>query len=194
MVKLSRIRRGLIAPWPGNFMKENNMTGSRLGLFASPLALVAVVAASPPQVRAETLHAHLAGYEEVVAVSTTGEGRFKAHLDKRGEAIDFELSYDELEGTVTQAHIHFGQRGVNGGISVFLCTNLGNSTIPVPACPPPPATIAGTIRPSDVIGPEGQGIEPGAFDELVAAIREGTAYANVHSTKWPGGEIRGQLR
>jgi hypothetical protein len=39
----------------------------------------------------------------------------------------------------------------------------------------------------------GQGIEPGAFAEIAAAIREGVAYANVHSSKWPGGEIRGQL-
>jgi hypothetical protein len=44
-----------------------------------------------------------------------------------------------------------------------------------------------------VVGPGGTGIEPGALGEIVAAIRNGTAYANVHSTKWPGGEIRGQL-
>jgi hypothetical protein len=41
--------------------------------------------------------------------------------------------------------------------------------------------------------PVGGGIEPGAFAEIAAAIREGVAYANVHTSKWPGGEIRGQL-
>jgi hypothetical protein len=39
-----------------------------------------------------------------------------------------------------------------------------------------------------------QGIEPGAIGELVAAIRAGATYVNVHSSKWPGGEIRAQIR
>ena len=62
--------------------------------------------------------------------------------------------------------------------------------------------MSGTITPLEVIGPGsppavpplgGQGIDPGQFEELVAAIRAGRAYANVHSAKFPGGEIRGQL-
>ena len=44
-----------------------------------------------------------------------------------------------------------------------------------------------------MIGPAGQGIEPGALDEILAAMRAGSAYANVHSSKWPGGEIRAQI-
>jgi hypothetical protein len=53
--------------------------------------------------------------------------------------------------------------------------------------------VTGTIVPTDVIGPVGQGIAAGEFDELVAAMRAGRAYANVHSTKFPGGEVRGQI-
>ena len=92
-----------------------------------------------------------------------------------------------------QAHIHFGQRSVNDGISVFLCSNLGNGPTGTKVCPPAPATVTGTIVPADVIGPTGQGIEPGAFAELLAAIRAHKTYANVHSTRFPGGEIRAQL-
>ncbi len=48
-----------------------------------------------------------------------------------------------------------------------------------------------------MIGPNSaptiQGIEPGAFNEILAAMRVGSAYANVHTTKWPGGEIRAQI-
>ena len=42
-------------------------------------------------------------------------------------------------------------------------------------------------------GPAGQGIAPGEYEELLRAIRAGATYANVHSTKYPGGEIRAQL-
>ena len=92
-----------------------------------------------------------------------------------------------------QSHVHFGQKSVNGGVSFFLCSNLGNGPVGTQVCPPPPAEITGVITPDLVIGPAGQGIEAAAFAEIVAAMRDGTAYANVHSTKWPGGEIRGQL-
>jgi hypothetical protein len=44
-----------------------------------------------------------------------------------------------------------------------------------------------------VIGPTGQGIAPGEYGELLRAIRSGVTYANVHSSKHPGGEIRAQL-
>jgi len=54
--------------------------------------------------------------------------------------------------------------------------------------------VTGVITPAHVVAQTpNQGIEAGAFDELVNALRARVAYANVHSTKWPGGEIRGQL-
>jgi len=81
---------------------------------------------------------------------------------------------------------------VAGGISVFLCSNLGNGPAGTQACPQS-GTVTGTLRPVDVIGPDGQGIAPDEFAELVKALRAGVAYANVHSSVWPGGEIRGQL-
>jgi hypothetical protein len=33
-----------------------------------------------------------------------------------------------------------------------------------------------------------------SYADLVAAIRAGDTYVNVHTTQFPGGEIRGQLR
>jgi len=144
--------------------------------------------------------ADLIGYQEVPALSSTAKGNFRAWVDTRANTITYKLSYEALEGTVSQAHVHFGQKSVNGGISFFLCSNLGNGPAGTQVCPPPPAEISGVITADLVIGPlpagtppVGGGIEPGAFAEIAAAIREGVAYANVHTSKWPGGEIRGQL-
>ncbi len=53
--------------------------------------------------------------------------------------------------------------------------------------------ITGTIEPDQVIDVVGQGIVAGEFDELVAAIRAGRTYANVHSAAFGPGEIRGQI-
>ena len=135
----------------------------------------------------------LTGYEEVPAVSTEASGLFSGRIDKEGTSLDWTLSYSDLEGAVQQAHIHFGKKGTNGGITVFLCTNLGNGPAGTQACPPAPATVTGTIRPADIIGPAGQGIAAQEFAELTAAIRAGVTYVNVHSSTYQGGEIRGQL-
>ena len=139
------------------------------------------------------LKADLSGYQEVPSVSTQGSASFTADVSSDGTSIAWELSYANLEATVQQSHIHFGQRSVNGGISVFLCTNLGNGPAGTQACPPAPARISGTITAADVIGPAGQGIAAGEIDELISAIRVGAAYANVHTSTYPGGEIRGQF-
>jgi hypothetical protein len=137
--------------------------------------------------------ARLTGFEEVPAVSTDASGKFRARVRASSEEIQFKLSYSALSGPVQQAHIHFGQVAVNGGISAFLCSNLGNGPAGTQPCPEGPATITGTIGPAQVVGPADQGIAPGEFDELVRAIDAGVTYANVHSEPFPGGEIRGQI-
>ncbi len=136
------------------------------------------------------VRARLIGYEEVPAVSTTGRGNLSARIDDAAQTITYRLSYSNLEGTTTSAaHIHLGQRSVNGGVSAFLCGG-GDK----PPCPATAGTVTGVIDAADVIGPAGQGIAPGEFAELVRAIRSGVTYANVHTNKHPGGEIRGQIR
>jgi CHRD domain len=77
---------------------------------------------------------------------------------------------------------------VSGRIAAFLCGG-GDK----PSCPTPGGTVTGVIDADDIIGPTGQGIEPGSFEEVVRAISAGATYANVHTNRWPGGEIRGQI-
>ena len=105
-------------------------------------------------------------------------------------SMEFELTYEDLEGTVTtQAHVHLGNKSDSGGVSYFLCGGGGR-----PACTPTSGTFTGTVTAADIIGPTGQGIAPGEFAEVLRATRAGVTYANVHTNKHPGGEIRGQIR
>jgi hypothetical protein len=154
---------------------------------AAVAAVVGVGLAGGPQ----NWSAALTGYEEVPALSTGAGGGFKAFISPDQSTVNWELRYEAP--SVTQAHLHFGQTGVNGGVSVFLCTNLGNGPVGTQPCPADGGVISGTFTDADVVGPAGQGIAAGELEELIAAIRAGRVYANVHTTANPAGLIRGQL-
>jgi CHRD domain len=163
----------------------------QLAVIVAVMGLLGVVAAAVAGDGRE-VRERLIGYQEVPSISSTGVGDFRAHV--RSNEIRYSLSYRDIEGDVTQSHIHIGQEGVSGGISVFLCTNLANGPAGTQACPGPhDGSISGTIRPADVIGPAGQGVKPGEYAELLQAIRAGVTYANIHSTIYPAGEIRAQI-
>lgn len=135
----------------------------------------------------------LVGYQENPDISTVATGSFEVTIDDAARTLTYELSYSELEGTVLQAHIHFGKRAVNGGITLFLCgTAASPGPAGTPTCPQS-GTVSRTVEATDILAPGTQGIEAGNFEELAAALRAGHAYANVHSSKWPGGEIRAQI-
>lgn len=145
--------------------------------------------------RSSSIREELSGYEEdPAALSTTGTGSLRLTIDEDAQKLTYELSYSRLEGQVAAAHIHFGGIAQSGGISVFLCSN-GNPPLPVgtQACPAAPATITGTLTAAQVVGPASQGILAGEMAELIDAIEADTTYVNVHSSKYPLGEIRSQL-
>ena len=144
------------------------------------------------------------GYEENPDVSTLATGSFEGRLSKDGTQLTYELTYSGLEGNVTQSHIHFGKAGVNGGISLWLCQTAAavapaQVAATTPQCPTPGGTVTGVLDAGDVVGPAGQlidpavGATPGDWNEILAAMRSGHAYANVHSSKVGTGEIRAQI-
>jgi hypothetical protein len=131
--------------------------------------------------------ASLTGYQEVPALN--GAGRATLRLDLAADHIDFRLDYSGLSGPPAVAHVHVGQRSVSGGVSFFLCGGGGK-----PPCPAAPeGSISGTVVAADVIGPTAQGFAPADLASVLAAIRAGVAYGNMHTARFPGGEIRGQL-
>jgi len=170
----------------------------KLTAVVAVIAVLGIVAAAVATGGGRSINERLSGYQETpTPISTTGSGKFNAQISRFQDRIEYRLSYRALEGDVTQAHIHFGhETGAPGGISVWLCANnppITNAPAGTQACPAPPATITGTIRPENVVGPLGQGIEAGAYQEFLDALDAGLTYVNVHSSKWPGGEIRAQI-
>jgi hypothetical protein len=173
----------------------------RVVLPAAAVVLVAILASqsfveADGNRRSRSLRATLDGFQETPAVSTAASGRFRARLSYDDSFFEYELRYRDLEGDITQSHIHFAQKGVMGGVSVWLCGTVANpGPMGTPACGGPRAGIVtGTVSAAQVIGPAGQGISPGEFEALLDALREGVTYANVHSTAFGSGEIRGQIR
>jgi hypothetical protein len=137
---------------------------------------------------------HLTGFEETPALSTPGNGTFRAFVDNSAQEIHYRLRFGDLESDATQAHIHFENATNSGPIVVFLCSNLGNGPVGTQACPAAGGTISGTIRPADVTDmASANGIAAGEFNELVRAMKAGATYVNVHSVNRAAGEIRAQL-
>jgi hypothetical protein len=146
---------------------------------------------------AEKIQATLTGYEEVPSVSTVASGEFRAMISRNDDAIDYELTYSGLQGVVQQAHIHVAQLSVNGSIVIWLCGTVTNpGPVGTQTCTPGSGTFTGTITAANVVAgaTATQQLAAGELAEVIAAIRAGAAYANVHTDLSPGGEIRGQIR
>ena len=162
-------------------------------VFATFAVAAIAVAGTTTGVAAESHRNHfstiLTGYQETPTLNTAGHGTFTMDIVNDDSRIDFTLTYADVTGNPLFAHIHFGARAIMGGVSAFLCG--GGSK---PPCPPATSgTVTGTIVASDVIGPTNQGMNPGDFAALLRAIRSGVTYANLHTPRFPAGEIRGQI-
>ena len=129
---------------------------------------------------------HLTGDEEVPPTNSKAQGQAIFQLNEDSSVLSFRLNVANIQN-VTQAHIHLGALGATGGIVVWL----------YPIAPPSQlipgrsqGTLAeGTITDAQVIG----GLAGTGLDGLLAAVRAGNTYVNVHTTQFPPGEIRGQI-
>ena len=169
--------------------------GAAISLF---LMLVVIACNDTPQVGQEQIVApvfasvsdnfgtHLTGDEEVPPNDSRAQGQAIFQVNEDETEISFRLTVANLEN-LTQAHIHRGQPGTIGGVVVWLYPEAPPSRL-IPGRTQ--GTIGqGVITDSDVVGSlAGQGVAG-----LLAEIRAGNAYVNVHTTQLPVGEVRGHL-
>ena len=161
-----------------------------------------IVAVSGSLVHAQDFSARLNGFEEIggLGAGETGailsDGKGTLSLDVSKSQITYKLTYSGLSSDAQQAHIHFGKLHVAGGIMAWLCQSAAkpSPTAGTPTCPATGGTVTGTLTAASVIGPTPQNVTPGDFDAITDALNSNTAYANVHTAKFPVGEIRGQVR
>jgi hypothetical protein len=153
---------------------------------------------------ADTIGTNADGYQVVPTQNSGGTATFRAKIDRKAQVIQYQLSWQNLEGDILQSHIHFGRPATNGDIVLYLCTNLANtpaSATAAPTCDGPRAgTVSGTLRAGDIVAQAFGGITPAQqllpfhnFGELADAIDAGAAYVVVHTTAQPSGELRGQI-
>ncbi len=129
--------------------------------------------------------AWLSGDEEVPRVATRASGMCSFELTRDG--LKYWLTVDNLENTM-MGHIHIGPAGQNGPVTVWL----------YPAAPPPvqiPGVTSGVIGEGTITARNFMGPLAGQqLSALITAIEAGNAYCNVHTARFGGGEIRGQIR
>ncbi len=157
------------------------------------VAAAMVVAQEGPRHFREVMN----GVEEVPVVSSSGHGVFTASINKEGTEIAYKLEFEGLNSNITQSHIHIGPPNNSGAIDLFLCTNLGNAPAgqTIQACPlnATEGSIEGVLTAANVIPLPAQGIAANELDEVIALMRAGVTYVNIHTVTSPAGEIRSQI-
>lgn len=127
------------------------------------------------------------GDQEVPPVNTRARGNAVFQLSRDETELSYRLIVANIEN-VTMAHIHLGGVGENGPVVVWL----------YPDNPPPeliPGRFSGilaqgVITDDDLVGP----LAGMTVADLVDEILAGNAYTNVHTSQFPAGEVRGQIR
>ncbi len=120
------------------------------------------------------------GTQEVPPRSTNAFGSMAYNVDDSNLSIGgsfnvFNLTLTGGPQLVSAAHIHEAPRGVNGPVRFDLLANLAGAPI-----------VSGNMITFAFRGTL-------ANNSILAAMIAGNTYINVHTTRFPGGEIRGQI-
>lgn len=125
----------------------------------------------------------LSGRNEVPPVRSIASGNSVFRTNRAGNRLTFRLVVRNIS-QVTQAHIHLGRRDQNGPVVAFLF-GLSKFGITVRR-----GVVQGTLTNQDLVGP----LQGKTIQDLIREIKRGNTYVNVHTTRFPAGEIRGQIK
>jgi hypothetical protein len=134
----------------------------------------------------ELFQTTLSGTNEVPGNGSAASGACGLQID--GQRVLYSIETHGLSNIIG-AHIHVAPSGANGPIRVVFIPSLTSPVVILPAA----EAIAGAdgILTSGSFGPGD--VRTISFDQLLTEIRNGNTYCNIHTTRFPGGEIRGQF-
>jgi hypothetical protein len=160
------------------------MRSMRIGLgltvVASFLALANPVAAQEAH---PTFVAEMTGFEEAPGVATLAKGFAGIQVSADGQSVFYTIVLTDSSSPIVAAHLHLAPRGEAGPVVVGLCSAQTTR------CQTEGMVAQGSFDASDFSGP----LAGDTLDRLIRETRNGMIYVNVHSTKYPSGEARGQL-
>ncbi len=145
-----------------------------IAIAAGGLALGSAPAAVAKGAAGNNFATQLSGQHEVPPKDTPAHGTAHFHVSKDASTVSYKVVVNKLTGSLTGAHIHRAEAGVNGPVVVSLLagaavTTNKNTTV-----------ISGSFPMS-------------AYPLFVEEADEGWLYVNVHTTVHPSGQVRGQL-
>jgi hypothetical protein len=154
----------------------------KISLYLLALALLALVPALG-MAKSHAYKAELSGSAVIPEVTTTAKGAAEFEDTMDGKELKYKLTVEGIE-SVTAAHIHIAKKGKNGPPVAGLF-----------AGPKKEGTFSGTlgegtITDKDLVGP----MAGKTLKDLIKALRSGELYVNVHTDKYPDGELRGQIK
>lgn len=133
----------------------------------------------------EAFIATLSGAQEVPARPTAANGT--AQILVEGNQITYAIEIDDITA-ITASHIHAvpGAPGVIGPVRLFLYPPRQGDPAPQVTTTDKKILVQATVDAANVNGI--------SYEQLLDAMRTGNAYVNVHTTQFPGGEMRGVIR
>jgi hypothetical protein len=168
--------------------------------FGPALVLIAITLLQAPAAQAApiTLAATLSGAAEIPSNNSPGAGQATVVLDPTANTLHVQVSFSGLTSGTTASHIHCcvpaAPPALPGNLLVATTT---------PTFPDFPLgatsgtydhildlTLSSSYNPAFVTA---EGGVPQAEAALIAALESGANYLNIHTTNFPGGEIRGAL-
>jgi hypothetical protein len=153
----------------------------RIGMVALAFGLAACGSSSPATHFTATMNAA----NEPGGVTSSGTGTADYTVD--GGTVSYTVTFTGLTANASAGHIHVGPAGVNGAVTVPF-------TVPSPGTKA--GTITGSFTAANVAAAStsdgGVGVDAGDYNGLLQLMRAGNTYTNIHTSTYPGGEIRGQ--
>lgn len=139
-------------------------------------------------------HVDLSGSNENPPIVSTGSGNASVVIDTDAMTMFIDVTFANLLGNTTAAHIHCcmpppTNAPVATQVPSFMGFPLGvtggtyQHTFDM--------TLASSYNPTFITNHGGTPAT--AFHDLLGGMLDGQSYLNIHTTRFPGGEIRGQL-